>query len=482
MAMPNVHIPLVVNGRRIDNLPRQRDITVERGSLRTPCLDEESVTDILSHQLDAVAKLPLHEIISFLYNVGQNWKAADYPRRRLYIRDCVKWLGCSERVAELDANWLAMTLCSQAAIYDIVRAELGSHHILDMWIPQEECEVKAFPRGRSFHSLSGNIPLAGVASILRALVTKNQVIVKSSSSDPFTPLALALSFQDIDASHPVARSVSVVSWQAGQENEIEQRLILGADVICAWGGQSAMEWAAKYSTNTREVIFFGPKRSISIIDCAGTAYEAASRAVAHDVSFHDQQACHSVQSVFVLNDTSGRFSEHLSKALDLYARLLPPPARTLDEKANSTLLRLDALLSRNKSWISPNGSWLVIESEPSTSIQNPLNRTVFVHPISELEDISPHLDSEIQTVALLPWELSYTLRDSLAAAGVSRVVEAGMTNIFRPGTAHDSIYPLQRLVRFVSCEFPHDYRFKSTNVKVDQTLFLEENKFLEFVP
>jgi long-chain-fatty-acyl-CoA reductase len=482
VAIPNAHIPIVVNGRRIDSLALEREIMFEEGSLRTPCLNEKSVTDILSHPLDALARIPLHEVISFLYNVGQNWKAADYPRRRLYVRDCMKWLGCSERVAELDANWLAMTLCSQAAMYDIVRAELGSHHVLDMWIPQEECEVRAFPKGRSFHSLSGNVPLAGVASILRALVTKNQAIVKASSSDPFTPLALALSFQDIDASHPVAQSVSVLSWQAGQENKIEERLILGADVICAWGGQSAMEWAAKYSANTREVIFFGPKRSISLIDCAGTTYDAASRAVAHDVSFCDQQACHSVQNVFVLNDGSARFPEQLSKALDLYARLLPPPARTIDDKTNSTLLRLDGLFNCNKSWMSPNGSWLVIDCEPGTRLQNPLNRTVFVHRISKHEEIFRHLAPDIQTVSLLPWELSYRFRDSFAAAGVSRVVEAGMTNIFRPGTAHDSMYPLQRLVRLVSCEFPHDYRFKSTNVKVDQTLFLEENKFLEFVP
>ncbi|MFH4268025.1 acyl-CoA reductase, partial [Acinetobacter baumannii] len=76
----------------------------------------------------------------------------------------------------------------------------------------DESYVRAFPKGKSVHLLAGNVPLSGIMSILRAILTKNQCIIKTSSTDPFTANALALSFIDVDPNHPITRSLSVIYW------------------------------------------------------------------------------------------------------------------------------------------------------------------------------------------------------------------------------------------------------------------------------
>ena len=57
-----------------------------------------------------------------------------------------------------------------------------------------------------------------------------------------------------------------------------------------------------------------------------------------------------------------------------------------------------------------------------------------------------------------------------------------MNNIFRVGGAHDGIFPLQRLVRMASMELPSKANIKGIAIPVDQTRFLEEDRFLEFIP
>ena len=44
------------------------------------------------------------------------------------------------------------------------------------------------------------------------------------------------------------------------------------------------------------------------------------------------------------------------------------------------------------------------------------------------------------------------------------------------------MYPLQRMVRFVSHEAPASCLVKGINVPIDQTEFIEHDRFLEFVP
>jgi long-chain-fatty-acyl-CoA reductase len=106
------------------------------------------------------------------------------------------------------------------------------------------------------------------------------------------------------------------------------------------------------------------------------------------------------------------------------------------------------------------------------------------HNLSEQASVSelPDLGERVQTVALYPFDQAGTVRDALARAGVHRVVELGMTNLFRVGSTHDSVYPLTRLVRIVSCDLPSAMHASGVTTPIDQLRILEDDSLYELIP
>jgi long-chain-fatty-acyl-CoA reductase len=478
-----MHFPFILNGSRWEGDEELREINTQTNlQITTPIMKVEVVEKLLEADKDLLCDVPTHEIISFLYNVGQNWKSEEYNRRRLYVRYLVKFLGYSEKMAEHEANWIAMLFSSHYYLYDMIACELGHKDILDTWIRREEADVRAFPIGRILHSVPGNVPMSTTLSILRALLTKNISIIKSSSSDLITPLFIALSFLDVDAMHPVARSLSVVHWKGKSDTRVVCKLIQGSDGICAWGGEDAMNWASEQSRHTNaEIIKFGPKRSLSILGKDANLKEAA-RALAHDICVYDQKGCFSVRQVFTQVHPE-LFMSELITALDLYEdTILPKSIHSIDEHAIFSLVLEEARFLGSKVVKGDKNRWSIVIAPPIEIEEHPLGRTIFLHHIDSFDEIDKYVDKSVQTIALCPWNLSIKLRDRFAKLGVSRMVDFGMNNIFRIGSAHDGGYPLQRFVKYASVEMSSKYYLKGINIPTDQTLFLEEDRFISFIP
>jgi long-chain-fatty-acyl-CoA reductase len=481
-----MHFPFIVYGSQwtasSENL---REITTPTNlKITTPLLNEEIVSKLLEIDRNMLQDVTTQEIISFLYNVGQNWKSEEYNRRRLYIRYLIKYLGYSEKMAEHEANWIAMLFSSHYYLYDMIACELGHRDILDTWIRREEADVKAFPLGRVLHIVPGNVPMSTTLSILRALITKNVSIIKSSSSDLVTPIFIALSFLDIDAMHPIARSINVIHWESSNSSSdsLIRNLVQSANGLCAWGSKDAMNWASEQSLYTdAEIIKFGPKRSLSILGKDADIKDAA-RALAHDMCVYDQKGCFSVRQVFTQIDPQ-LILEELTNALNLYQDvILPKGIHSVDENAVFSLILEEAKFLGSNVIKDYDGSWSIVIAPPVEIEEHPLGRTVFLHHIDKFEEIEKYIDRSVQTVTLCPWNLSFDLRDKFARLGVSRIVDFGMNNIFRIGSAHDGSYPLQKFVRYASVELSSDHYLKGINIPTDQTSFLEENKFASFIP
>ena len=83
---------------------------------------------------------------------------------------------------------------------------------------------------------------------------------------------------------------------------------------------------------------------------------------------------------------------------------------------------------------------------------------------------------------MMPLKSSLKVRDKFANAGVDRIIELGVNNVFRIGSSHDGIYPLQRMVRFVSNDLPSNHHPKGITFPIGQTDILEEDRFLDLVP
>ena len=477
-----MRLPIVIAGRRIDRTSGddQRITTRTNQHIDLPYLDTVIADHLESLPGDTLADVSIHEIISFLHNVGHNWKSPEYSRRRLYIRHLCKFLGYSEAMAEAEANWIAFNLSSHFRLYDSLSAELGGWQMLEDWIPNEEAYIRALPHGKVFHLVPGNVPLSSVVSIIRAIITKNVSIVKASSDDLITPITLALSFMDVDRDHPVTRSLSVVHWPGGKDEAHHRQLVASANAVCAWGATDSIEWAKRNAAPDSALLTFGPKRSLAVI--GGDAdLEKAARALAHDVSVYDQRACFSIQHVYYEGDTDD-LMEHLAAAFENIELLLPKGEHSFDERAGVSLSRLQSDFSCSKTISSAKGAWTIIAAPAGESDIHPLGRTVYLHAINTLTEVEPYIDRHTQTVAVYPADLAIAVRDRYTRQGACRIVELGMNNIFRVGGAHDGIFPLQRLVRMASMELPSKANIKGIAIPVDQTRFLEEDRFLEFIP
>ncbi|EPE37472.1 acyl-CoA reductase luxC [Candidatus Photodesmus katoptron] len=475
-------VPFILNGSiyQSSNKKTTRELYINDKCIQVPLINNEVIEIIKKYNHDSTSKL--HTIINFLYTVGQRWKSEEYSRRRTYIRNLVTFLGYSEQMAKLEANWISMILCSKSALYDIITNDLGSRHIIDEWIPQDECYIKAFPKGKSVHLLAGNVPLSGITSIIRALLTKNQCIIKMSSSDPFTPTALAMSFIDVSPTHPITRSLSIIYWSHSEDVILASKIMDEADVVIAWGGENSIKWAVKHTPAHIDILKFGPKKSLSIIDNPDNLTAAAS-GVAHDVCFYDQQACFSTQNVYFIGENFYKFKKELRSKLELYSKILPKGKQDFESKAAFSLAERECLFAGYDVQVGEQKNWMIVESPMDVLTSQPLGRCVYIHHVLDIQDACNYINKyTTQTVSIYPWKSSFKYRDKLAYYGVERIVESGMNNIFRVGGAHDTMRPLQRLVRFVSQERPFDFTTKDVAVEIEQTKFLEEDKFLVFVP
>jgi long-chain-fatty-acyl-CoA reductase len=466
-------MPVVVNGVRVSEQGGEAvepiDLAGDLGAtVAVPRLDSRMVGDIIALDRGLLANLSLQDIVAFLDRAGRNWKSDQYARRRLYVRQLQDVMGYSEAAALAEADWIGIVLTAHSRMYDQVETELGSRFILDDWVRREEAYVRAFPLGRTVHLLVGNVPVSSVVSIVRALVTKNLCVAKLASTDPITPVSLALSFLDVDPQHPVTRALSVVYWP--HDDPLGTELVRTADAVCAWGGRDAVDWARRQTATEASFVLFGPKRSVALVGRAADRTQAA-RALAHDVCAYDQRACFSVQQVFV-EGLDQAFVESIEHALDDYREILPLGRQSFDQAAAVSIARVEELFLDSQVLVDDHRSWTLVVRPPGPVLNHPQGRTLYVHPVDRLQEALPFLGPDVQTVAAAPWEVLTGLRDRIAATGVSRMVELGLNNVFRIGGAHDGLYPLNRLVRYASVEVPAAVHGKGMVIPIDQTELL----------
>ncbi|WP_131746507.1 aldehyde dehydrogenase family protein [Frankia sp. Cppng1_Ct_nod] len=461
-------LPAVIAGGRVRGGVRTR-LTLPSGRVAlVPELDAEALAQIRGIDRDLLRPVPLDEILSFLHQVGRNWRSREYARRLLFVRQLSTLVGFSVEEAETEADWIALYLSGHTLLADQLAAEIGNRHLVDRWVPSEDCELHAGPLGLVVHTVAGNVPMSGVLSIVRALLTKNVSVVKPSGRDPVTPVSLALSFLDVDPGHPVARAVSAIYW--GRDNPAGKELIAQADGVCAWGGAQAIRAVHAQTSPEASFLPFGPRFSLALVgpgDGRDHILDAARR-VAHDVSRYDQEACFSVQRVFVETSIAADFTRALTAALEEFTELLPPRARSTDHVARVSLTRLEEEVLGHEVVGAPEATWSVVVADPDGPEHHSLCRTVYVHPIEDPRAILSYVGPRTQTVALHPMERFTGLHDDLAARGVSRIVDAGLANVFRLGGAHDGFLPMQRLVRYISVEAPVATFGKGSLRTVDQ--------------
>ena len=457
IATKPVRAPFFVRGRLLDDTEitiRSRDLGAD---FVTPRLDLNSVVTPRS-ELPPLMDTPLQEIVDFLVEAGKRLSLASNP----HMRECLDLLAATNplprRVVE--------NLYESAPHYltrDVLEASLRSNFAdpaaLDGWVSRTDEKgdsgaVRAFPP-RMIHMLAGNAPAGCINSIAQGALVKAINLFKMPSSDPFTCVAVLRTMAEIDASHPVVRSMSAVYWRGGDE-QVERTLYRPQyfDRIVAWGGGPAINNVIRYLGPGIQLVSFDPKSSISMIgrealDSDESIADVAERTAA-DTTVFNQEACLASRFVFVEGDRPQveKFCEMLADRLAVdraYASAKAPP---LPIETREELEVMQAMGDELKVFGRTDGRGLVVLSDRPVDF-HPTNKTSNVVMVARLEDAVRYVNVATQTIGVWPPERKRELRDRLASAGGQRVCRLGTANQHMLGSPHDAMYALQRFVHWM---------------------------------
>lgn len=457
--MAPIAIPFFVRGelRTGDAVRhRSRDLGVD---LVAPEIDFDALVAPRS-ELPPLLDVPLKEIIAFLVEAGKRMDFETNPYLREALEFTVRTNPLPRRIIE-NLFRSAQQYLTREGLEASVRSNFADPAVLDGWVERTDYNgnkgaLRAYPP-RMIHMLAGNAPTGCISSIAQGALVKAVNVFKMPSSDPFTCVAMLRTMADMDATHPVVRSMSAIYWRGGDER-VERVLYRPQyfDRIVAWGGGDAINNVIKYLGPGIQPVSFDPKTSISLIGPEAFEGEAAISDVAEltatDATVFNQDACLATRYVFVEGDRNGveAYCEQLQARLGVdrfsASAIAPaPPSEIRDEVETLTLM------DEAKVWGSFDGAGLVVLTEEPVNF-HPNNKTVNVVHLGSIEDAVRHVNVATQTIGVYPPQLKAKLRDRLASAGAQRVVRLGGAARHVAGSPHDAMYPLQRFVHWMSDE------------------------------
>jgi long-chain-fatty-acyl-CoA reductase len=464
MGSDTFTLPIMVNGRLITAPPEQchRHAYDTGVSVLIPKLTDGIAEEIIAAPRTTLHGLHLDEITMFLSEVGALWGDPGYRGRIEAVRLASAVTGFSEQVLEEDYTRIARTM-SRAKLYDLVDADLGDSLLLDDWLPRQSVYVKAQPKGRVLHIMVGNVPLAGLFTIVRGVLTKNATVAKLPSRDPISCLYFAKAFHDLDPGHPITRSMSVVYWPGG--SPAEDQFIEDADLIVGWGQGRSIEAVKRKVPVDTQFVEFGPKESLHFIGRPFGDVDNLAMRAAYDISVYEQEACFSPQRMFVEGDAED-FARVLAAWLEKMTARLPVGYRSPDKLAHLSRARTEARFDGATVYEGSSGEWtvVVVPEGSDCAYEHPLGRTIYVHPVDDLADAIGQVHRQVQTIGIHPWSRGRDLADALTQAGATRITEVGLMSRPRPGFTHDGMQPLRSFVRWVTLERGLEYlgRFRDT--------------------
>ena len=463
MTMPTsataLLVPHVVKGERLTGT--DCEYGPEGARFGTPALDLNSLVWPRSVPGPAF-DVPVAEIIDLLVQVG-NWLAKD--PKGLVEEALVAARSSSPLPAEVvDRSYASLPKAfTREAMEFQIRTELGGPDVLDGWreiggAPSGRGHrIRAFPP-RLIHIIAGNSPGVAAVSIVRGALIKGLNLIKIPSNDLFTAPAILQALADVAPGHPVTQSFSAVYWRGGDER-VEGTLFRPQffDKLVAWGGGSTIVNAQKYVGPGFELVAFDPKTSISLIGREAFESDATLAAVADlaaaDATLVEQQACASSRFQFVEGSPEevDRFCALLQTSMGIERPTSSAAGRPVPLDLREEIDGLRGMDDFYRVWGDYAGSGVVIRSDDPVDF-HPDFRTVNVIPVSDLGDGVAHANVATQTVGVYPPERKESLRDSLAAMGVQRVVRLGSAGSVETGLPHDGFMPLARFVRWVNDE------------------------------
>lgn len=332
-------------------------------------------------------------------------------------------------------------------------------------IPGLAKKIMALPRGVVTHWVAGNVLNLGIISLVQGILTKNVNVVKLPANyglilPQFMNLLAGIKIESPQGRYLKGSDLlkTILFVYCEKDNiEDQTQLSLESDVRIIWGGQETVHSILTLPKKDRaEDVVFGPKNSLVIIgknsfeenDLPDLAFKLAL-----DISRFEQRACTSPHTVFI--ESGGKISprgwaQALSIGMEKALKRIPKMPVTADEAYSMVEIRSQYHLT-GEVFSSKGTEWTVIFSDEKGLAEPYSSRVVFVRPVDDIYDTLDFIDPSLQTLGLcLDPNRKTDFAVKAAARGIERITNIGMMHMY--DHPWDGLFPMSRLVRFVSME------------------------------
>ena len=414
------HLPGVTPAR-IERVP------VGRTHMRLPTLS----VDELHRVLDTIDRarqqthdqVGLDRVIDALDRVGRRWTRQDDPWRRRTLRLVPPITGyCESMVAEgldhLFGQWRA----------ERIRAWL------DRELPDARAARAHAPR-RIVQVMAGNVPGAGLNSLVAGLLLGAATLVKCASGEPVLP---SLVLGSLDEVCPAVGSRCAAVWWRGGSEALERDAFAWADLVVGFGHDTSLAAMRARVPERTAWIGHGSKLSFGIIRADTLDNDTAAdagRLAACEAAWYDQQGCLSAQFYLVVDPDGAaarRVAEQIAHGMAEMERQWPRQPIPSGSAAAIQQIRGEYDMRDDGAccWASTDSTaWTVLYEPLARLVESPLWRTVPVVRVPSVVDavaLARPLAGRVQAVALHPapaWD--QTDRDALAQLEPSGVCALG---------------------------------------------------------
>ncbi len=368
------------------------------------------------------------------------------------------------------------SFCSKSELEKKLVCELGSIEPFSMVkrsFKDDEME-SYYPLGTLLHITPSNSEGLSFLALIEGLLSCNTNVLKLSRRDSDTCFKLVEHLLKFDTSGLLKNKIILLQ---GSDYELSDLIKLSDGVSC-WGGDSALNTIKDLVPSSKRFITWGHKISFSLIDLSGDLEKNANLLV-DEILLNDQQACSAPQVCYLLDATFKDLKE-FSKLLNesfLVNENVSELKLDIQEKAELTnynqLLKLESLIENKEVKVGESHKWRIYTEDDSTFKPSPLNRTIWVKPISSTEISSTfkqHRDY-LQTVGVSLDPSRIHIISDLLNSGVTRIRDLGRMQESYSGEPHDGEYALRRFVKKVSV----DLGLLKDNFRLDERIEKKQN-------
>ena len=372
-------------------------------------------------------------------------RKADAPRQKPGNFQLPDTASRARALAKAAAAFPFLGKVTARGLLALVASELGHAAVLDRFVPQGRCHVRARAQGRILHVLSGNTPAAALQSLLRGLLLGAENFCKLPSGG--IP----------EVEEFVSRLPRALADRVLLSHELSPAWLFLADAAVLLGRDETIAALRPMLRPGIPILAHGHRLSVAMV--TDDPHFRSVGGAARDVSIFDQQGCLSPHVIFVREKgalTATAYSQRLARAMAHFEKHTPRGALTVSE-ANSirTLREETAFRAANgeplEIFASEGTAWTVMMDRTDDFPLSPLNRVIFVKPLTAriAQLLVPHR-AHLSTCGI--WPTNAANRDLAAALGFSRICAIGRMQSPPVDWHHDGQQVLAPLVRWVDCE------------------------------